>query len=88
MKSFKIRDGQVLIDGILYSESQQTNPIKGKWGNIVSINVGGRQFFPQSGTFIDSTLVFTDDSTGIVEETKPTKVKKSKKGVFTLNENR
>ena len=73
MKSFKVRDGQVLIDGILYSESQQTNPIKGKWGNIVSINVGGRQFFPQSGTFIDSTLVVTDDSTGIVEETKPTK---------------
>jgi len=79
MKSFKVRDGQVLIDGILYSESQQTNPIKGKWGNIVSINVGGRQFFPQSGTFIDSTLVVTDDSTGIVEETKPTKkVSKSK----------
>ena len=73
MKSFKIRDGQVLIDGILYSESQQPNPIKGKWGNIVSINVGGRQFFPQSGTFIDSTLVVTDDSTEGVEETKPTK---------------
>ena len=73
MKSFKIREGNVLIDVILYSESQQTNPIKGKWGNIVSINVGGRQFFPQSGTFIDSTLVVTDDSTGIVEETKPTK---------------
>ena len=73
MKSFKVRDGQVLIDGILYSESQQTNPIKGKWGNIVSINVGGRQFFPQSGTFIDSTLVVTDDSTEGVEETKPTK---------------
>lgn len=78
MKSFKVRDGQVLIDGILYSESQQTNPIKGKWGNIVSINVGGRQFFPQSGTFIDSTLRVTDDSTEGVEETKPTKVKKVK----------
>ena len=57
----------------------------GKWGKIISVNVGGRQFFPQSGTFIDSTLVVTDDSTEGVEETKPTK---KKKGVFTLNENR
>ena len=85
MKSFKVREGNVLIDGILYSESQQSNPIMGKWGKIASIGIGGKQFFPQSGTFIDSTLVVTDDSTGIVEETKPTK---KKKGVFTLNENR
>jgi hypothetical protein len=49
----------------------------GKWGKIISINIGGKQFFPQSGTFIDSTLVVTDDSTGIVEETQP--VKKTRK---------
>ena len=73
MKSFKIRENQVLIDGILYSDSEQSIPIMGKWGKIISINVGGKQFFPQSGTFIDSTLRVTDDSTGIVEETKPTK---------------
>lgn len=85
MKSFKIREDKVLIDGILYSDSQHANPIKGKWGNIVSINIDGKQFFPQSGTFIDSTLVVTDDSTEGVEETGPTK---KKKGVFTLNENR
>ena len=85
MKSFKIRENQVLIDGILYSDSEQSIPIMGKWGKIISVNVGGRQFFPQSGTFIDSTLVVTDDSTEGVEETKPTK---KKKGVFTLNENR
>lgn len=84
MKSFKVRDGQVLIDGILYSDSQQAIPIKGKWGNIISINVDGKQFFPQSGTFIDSTLMVTDDSTEEVEELKPTKGK----GLFTLNENR
>ena len=88
MKSFKVREGKTLIDGILYGESPQSNPIMGKWGKIASINMGGRQFFPLSGTFDDSTLVVTDDSTGIVEETKPTKVKKSKKGVFTLNPNR
>ena len=73
MKSFKIRENQVLIDGILYSDSEQSIPIMGKWGKIISLNIGGKQFFPQSGTFIDSTLVVTDDSTGIVEETKPAK---------------
>ena len=78
MKSFKVREGNVLIDGILYSESQQSNPIMGKWGKIASIGIGGKQFFPQSGTFIDSTLVVTDDSTGIVEETKPKRKPKSK----------
>ena len=73
MKSFKIRENQVLIDGILYSDSEQSNPIMGKWGKIISLNIGGKQFFPQSGTFIDSTLVVTDDSTEGVEETKSTK---------------
>ena len=77
MKSFKIRENQVLIDGILYSDSEQSNPIMGKWGKIISLNIGGKQFFPQSGTFIDSTLVVTDDSTEGVEETKP--IKKTRK---------
>ena len=85
MKSFKIREDKVLIDGILYSDSQQANPIKGKWGNIVSINIDGKQFFPQSGTYIDSTLRVTDDSTEGVEGPKP---QKKKGGVFTLNPNR
>ena len=85
MKSFKIREGNVLIDGILYSESQQANPIKGKWGNIVSINIDGKQFFPQSGTFDDGSISVSIDDTEGVEGPKPTK---KKKGVFTLNENR
>lgn len=79
MKSFKIRENQVLIDGILYSDSEQSIPIMGKWGKIISLNIGGKQFFPQSGTFIDSTLVVTDDSTEGVEETQSTKkARKSK----------
>jgi hypothetical protein len=82
MKSFKIREGKTLIDGILYGESPQPNPIMGKWGKIASINIGGRQFFPLSGTFDDGT---TSVSTEGVEESKPAKVKK---GGFTLNENR
>ena len=85
MKSFKVREGKTLIDGILYGESPQPNPIMGKWGKIASINIGGTQFFPLSGTFDDGT---TSVSTEGAEETKPAKVKKSKKGVFTLNENR
>jgi hypothetical protein len=82
MKSFKIREGNVLIDGILYSESQQSNPIMGKCGKIASIGIGGKQFFPQSGTFDDGSISVSTDDTGIVEETKPTKKKKG------LNENR
>ena len=34
MKSFKVREGKTLIDGILYGESPQSNPIMGKWGKI------------------------------------------------------
>ena len=85
MKSFKIREGNVLIDGILYSESQQSNPIMGKWGKIASIGIGGKQFFPQSGTFDDGSISVSTDDTEGVEETKP---QKKKKGGFTLNPNR
>jgi hypothetical protein len=78
MKSFKIRENQVELDGILYGQSPTELKIKGKVGMIQSIMVGGKgQFFPISGTYIDSTIVVTDDSTGIVEDTKP--VKKTRK---------
>jgi len=88
MKSFKVREGKMLVDGVYYSETLSDNKVMGKWGRIQSISIGGKQFFPYGGQFIDDTLPTTSDNTGIVEETKPTKVKKSKKGVFTLNENR
>jgi hypothetical protein len=78
MKSFKIRENQVELDGVLYGQSPTELKIKGKMGMIQSIMVGGKgQFFPISGEYIDSTIVVTDDSTGIVEDTKP--VKKSRK---------
>ena len=79
MKSFKIREGNVLVDGVMYSDSISDTKIMGKAGRIQSISIGGRQFFPQSGTYIDSTLVITDDSTEGVEETKSIK-KTRKKG--------
>ena len=78
MKSFKIRENLIEIDGVLYGPTPTEVKVKGKVGTIQSISVPNRgQFFPYSGTFIDSTLVVTDDSTGIVEDVKP--VKKSRK---------
>jgi hypothetical protein len=74
MKSFKIRENQILIDGVLYGPTPTDVKIKGKAGMIQSIGVPNKgQFFPYSGTFIDDTIVVTEDSTGIMEDTKPTK---------------
>ncbi len=78
MKSFKIRENQVELDGILYGQSPTELKVRGKVGMIHSIMVSGKgQFFPISGTYIDSSFPIVDDSTGIVEDTKP--VKKSRK---------
>ncbi len=94
MKSFKIREGKVVIDGILYGETPQPNPIPGKWGRIASINVGGTQLFPLSGEFNDGTPVVEPfkrtKKTELVEapmslDGKPLK---KKAGKFTLNPNR
>jgi hypothetical protein len=77
MKSFKVRDGKVLVEGVYYSESLSPNTVMGKCGKIHSINIGGKQFFPYGGQFIDDTIKVTEDNTGIVEETKP--IKKTRK---------
>ena len=74
MKSFKIREGIVHIDGVQYGQTPNELKVKGKVGTIQSIMIGNRgQFFPISGEFIDSTLKVTDDSTGIMEDTKALK---------------
>jgi hypothetical protein len=78
MKSFKIRENLIEIDGVLYGPTPTEVKVRGKVGTIQSISVPNRgQFFPYSGTFIDSTLVVTDDTTGIMEDVKP--VKKTRK---------
>ena len=78
MKSFKIRENHILIDGVLYGPTPSEVKIKGKAGTIQSIGIQNRgQYFPISGEYIDDTLVVTDDSTGIMEDVKP--VKKSRK---------
>ena len=79
MKSFKIRENQVELDGILYGQSPTELKVRGKAGMIHSIMVSGKgQFFPISGEFNDGTIQITEDSTGIVEEVTPIKIKKSK----------
>jgi len=78
MKSFKIRENLIRIDGVLYGPTPTEVKIMGKAGMIQSISVPNKgQYFPYSGTFIDDTIPVTDDSTGIVEDVKP--VKKSRK---------
>jgi len=81
MKSFKVREGKIKVDGVMYSEKESDTLVKGKWGRIQSISISGKQYFPYGGSFDDGTLVVTEDSTGIVEETKPKskRVSKTKK---------
>lgn len=92
MKSFKVREGNVVIDGIHYQSTPCDTVVKGKYGRIQSINISNRgQYFPVFGEFNDGSIPVTEDSTGLLEllaTASTTKVKKSKKGVFTLNENR
>ncbi len=56
MKSFKVRDGKMLVDGVYYSDKPSENVIKGKMGRISHISIEGRQFFPYGGQFDDGTI--------------------------------
>ena len=72
MKSFKIREGSVIVDGIHYQSVPCDTVVKGKYGRIQSINIGNRgQFFPIYGEFNDGT-------SPIVDEAPTTKVKSAK----------
>lgn len=56
MKSFKVREGSVVIDGIHYQSTPCDTVVRGKFGRIQSINIGNRgQFFPVFGEFNDGT---------------------------------
>jgi len=79
MRSFKVRDGKVLVDGVVYGLTPTDSDIKGKVGRIQSIHIQGKgSFFPYHGTFNDGTIPVTDDSTGIVDETPKKKGKAPK----------
>jgi len=62
MKSFKIREGSVIVDGIHYQSVPCDTVVKGKYGRIQSINIGNRgQFFPVFGEFNDGTTPSVSD---------------------------
>lgn len=63
MKSFKIREGSVIVDGIHYQSVPCDTVVKGKYGRIQSINIGNRgQFFPIYGEFNDGTSPIVDEA--------------------------
>ena len=72
MKSFKVRDGKVLVDGVVYGPTPTDSDVKGKSGRILSINIPGKgQYFPYHGTFNDGSI-------SVVDESPATSVKKGK----------
>lgn len=72
MKSFKIRENVVIIDGVHYGPTPSEYKVQGKSGRIQSISIPNRgQFFPISGEF-------NDGSAPIVDETPVKKVKLAK----------
>jgi hypothetical protein len=74
MKSFKIREGSVIVDGIHYQSVPCDTVVKGKYGRIQSINIGNRgQFFPVFGEFNDGTT-----PSPVVDEAPTKKVTLSK----------
>jgi hypothetical protein len=79
MKSYKVRDGRVLVDGIVYGQTPTEVIIAGKVGRVHSINIGTAKYFPISGQFNDGSIPLVTDNTGLVEETaKPKRTKKVK----------
>jgi hypothetical protein len=69
MKSYKVRDGKVLVDGIMYGQTPTDVVIAGKAGRVHSINIGTSKFFPISGVFNDGSIPLVTDNTGLVDKT-------------------
>jgi hypothetical protein len=69
MKSYKVRDGKVLVDGIMYGQTPTDVVIAGKAGRIHSINIGTSKYFPISGVFNDGSIPLVTDNTGLVDKT-------------------
>jgi hypothetical protein len=80
MKSFKVIDGKVNVDGVIYGQSPKEDvKIFGKSGHIHSINIEGRgQFFPIGGEFNDGSVKVVDSTTDILDETPKKKGKLAK----------
>jgi hypothetical protein len=82
MKSFKVSDGKVMVDGVLYGTTPINDvKVRGKVGTIHSINIEGRgQFFPISGLFNDGSIKVVDSTTDVLDvDVKVEKKKRAKK---------
>lgn len=80
MRSFQVRDGKVMVDGVIYSQNPSTDSmVMGKMGRIHSIMIEGKgQFFPIGGQFDDGSIKTVDSTTDVLDSETPTK-KRSKK---------
>lgn len=78
MKSFKIREGSVVIDGIHYQSAPCDTVVKGKVGRIQSIMIGNRgQFFPVFGEFNDGISPIVDEAPITKAKLNKTELKES-----------
>ena len=77
MKSYKVRDGRLVVDGVIYGQTPTEVNIPGMVGRIHSINIGTSKYFPISGLFNDGSIPMVTDNTGLVDKTP--KVKRTKK---------
>ena len=89
MKSFKVRDGKVVVDGVVYGLTPTDSDIRGKSGRIQSINIPGKgMFFPYHGTFNDGSLPLVDESPApIVKKGKLGKTELVEKSSAAVDEN-
>ena len=86
MKSFKVRDGKVVVDGVVYGPTPTDSSIMGKSGRIQSIHIQGKgQFFPYNGTFNDGSLPVVDE-TPIVKKGKLAKTELVEKSSAAVDE--
>lgn len=87
MKSFKVREGKMLVDGVYYSDKPNDNVIMGKMGRIHSINISGKQFFPYGGEFNDGTPKAEVVDTPIVKVSKKSKTELKESNGIATDEN-
>ena len=80
MKSFKINDGKVKVDGVIYGQSPSNDVVvRGKTGRIHSINIEGKgQFFPIGGMFDDGSVRVVDSTTDVLDSDGTFKNKKKR----------
>ena len=78
MKSFKIRENVVLIDGVQYGPTPSEYKVQGRAGRIQSISIPNRgQYFPIGGVFDDGTTPLVDETPTTKKSLSKTELKES-----------